>query len=485
MRATLIYPHQLFDPPHCARGADRVFLIEDPLFFRQYKFHVKKLILHRASMKSFADRLTRSGMEVEYIEVDQLASTQEIARHLVNRQVTQVTFYELGDDWLERRLLESLGQHRISFQVVPSPGFLTSLEDWKGWSKDRSKLHFTEFYIHQRIRLGILIDADSNPQGGKWSFDPENRKKLPAGLEIPPVPLFDSSQYVKEAEKYVRAKFPAAIGEMTHFEYAISHAQAEKLLDDFLVKRLGNFGDYEDAIDKEETILFHSVLTPSLNIGLLTPDQVIQAALKIKDVPLNSLEGFVRQVMGWREFVRGVYVERGRSQRTSNFWSHTRPLPDAFYKGSTGVLPVDTVIHRVRRSGYCHHIERLMVLGNFMLLCEVDPNEVYRWFMEFFIDAYDWVMVPNVYGMSMYADGGKMTTKPYISGSNYIRKMSNFPKGDWCEIWDGLYWRFIAKHRDFFSSNPRMSVMTAQLNRMGSKLDSHLRIAEDYLANLA
>ncbi|MFM7740297.1 MAG: FAD-binding domain-containing protein, partial [Planctomycetota bacterium] len=194
--------------------------------------------------------------------------------------------------------------------------------------------------------------------------------------------------------------------------------------------------------------------------------------------------GFIRQVIGWREYIRGVYHVYGRKQRCGNAWGHRRKLPASFYDGTTGIEPVDEVIRSVLKYGYCHHIERLMILGNFMMLCEIEPDEVYRWFMELFVDAYDWVMVPNVYGMSQHADGGLMTTKPYISGSAYVLKMSNFKRGPWCEIWDGLYWRFIAKHREFFAKNPRMSVMAKQCDRMGEKLDRHVEVAGRYLAGL-
>ena len=241
-------------------------------------------------------------------------------------------------------------------------------------------------------------------------------------------------------------------------------------------------------LDAGSRTLYHSVLTPMLNIGLLTPQQVLDAALEHAaggEVPLNSLEGFVRQVIGWREFVRGVYVSRGRGQRTRNFWRHERPLPRRFWTAATGIEPVDLVIRRVVDHAYAHHIERLMVMTNFMLLCEFDPDDVYRWFMELFIDAYDWVMVPNVYAMGLHADGGTITTKPYLSGSSYILKMSDCAPGPWCAVWDGLFWRFIARHRDFFESNPRLSVMTRQLDRMdGGRLRAHIDTAERFLQTL-
>jgi deoxyribodipyrimidine photolyase-related protein len=283
------------------------------------------------------------------------------------------------------------------------------------------------------------------------------------------------------------------LGDGESLPYPVDHAGAERWLRDFIAVRLPAFGDYEDAISQRHTQLFHSVLTPMLNIGLLTPKQVYEAALERAGsrpdgdsgaVPLNSLEGFVRQVIGWREYVRLVYRWRGRRQRTRNFWSLDRSMPAAFYDGSTGIEPVDHVIRQVLRTGYCHHIERLMILGNFLLLCDVSPDAVYQWFMELFIDAYDWVMVPNVYGMSQFADGGLMTTKPYISGSAYVLKMSDFAKGPWCPVWDALYWRFIDRQSEFFRSNPRMAVMVKMKEKLGAKLAEHHRVADRFLARL-
>ncbi len=202
-------------------------------------------------------------------------------------------------------------------------------------------------------------------------------------------------------------------------------------------------------------------------------------------VPLHTAEGFIRQIIGWREFVRAVYLIEARRQRTTHFWGHRRKLPAFFYRGGSGIGPLDDAIARLLEHAYLHHIERLMVIGNFTLLCGIDPDEVYRWFMEMFIDSYDWVMVPNVYGLSQYADGGLMTTKPYISSSHYIRKMSDYPRGEWCRVWDALYWRFIKRNRRFFAENPRMSVMVRQIEKMGKRtLDRHEQVAEEYLGSL-
>lgn len=271
---------------------------------------------------------------------------------------------------------------------------------------------------------------------------------------------------------------------MNSFNYPTTHTQAKKTLNDFLEKRLQFFGDYEDAIVQKNSVLFHSCLSPLLNIGILTPNQVITETMKYAKkhkISLNSLEGFLRQVIGWREFIRGAYHTIGEKERKSNFFRHTKKLPKSFYEATTGILPVDQTIRKLQEGAYLHHIERLMILGNFFLLCEIAPDEVYRWFMELFIDAYDWVMVPNIYGMSQYADGGMMTTKPYFSSSNYILKMSDYPKGDWCEIWDALFWRFIAKHKKFFAKQPRLSVLCKIADKKNRDLSP---IAETFLKEL-
>ena len=314
-----------------------------------------------------------------------------------------------------------------------------------------------DFYKWQRRRLDILIEQDGTPTGGQWSFDAENRQPIPKSV-TPPV---------------------------STLPYPRTHVEAQEQLTWFLEKCLASFGPYEDAMRSTDGRLFHSVLTPALNIGLITPQEVVTQTLQFAEansVPLASLEGFLRQVIGWREFVHGTYEALGRQQRTTNFFHFTNALPEAVWNAETGLLPADTVIKRVNETGYCHHIERLMVLGNLLLLLEVKPNAVYEWFMAQFIDAYDWVMVPNVYGMSQYADGGLMTTKPYLCGSAYLRKMSDWPKGDWTHEWDALYWRFIHRHRKLFLANHRSSMMVRLFDKLKPEVkESHflqIRILE-------
>jgi len=483
MIAALIYPHQLFpDHPAC-RGVDVVYLIEDPLFFQQYHFHRLKLMLHRASMKRFAASHEKAGRRVHYIESADLPETASVVAILQRDRIKSVQYVDPCDDRLGTRLAASLAQAKIPATILDDPGFLTPMtiiDTYQG----NQRLLFTKFYIAQRTRLKLLLEA-GKPIGGKWSFDPENRKRLPKNVIPPPIHRPAEHGAVIEARAYVRQAFPHALGDDSEFHYPTNTTEARAVLDDFVQNRLSLFGDYEDSISRTHEVLYHSILGPPLNAGLISPATVVQAAIGAADrVPINSLEGFIRQMIGWREFVRLVYLTRGRQQRTHNFWGFTNPMPAGFYDGTTGIDPVDIVIRRVLRTGYCHHIERLMILGGFMMLCEIHPDAVYQWFMELYTDAYDWVMVPNVYGMSQYADGGGMTTKPYISGSAYVLKMSDFPRGKWCPVWDALYWRFIDRHADFFSKNPRMAVMVKMKDKLGSKMIEHHRVAEAFLTKL-
>ncbi|MFN7915678.1 MAG: cryptochrome/photolyase family protein [Vicinamibacterales bacterium] len=479
--AALVLPHQLFDPHPAMQGASRIVLVEEPLFFTQYAFHAQKLRFHRETMTRYLRRLAAQGLQVDRVDAHELADTGAIATRLAASGVHAVRIVDPSDDWVEHRLAEAFARAGVGVTWLPDPHALTPESEARAWLDGRQRLFFTDFYITQRRRLGLLIDRNGKPAGGQWSFDPENRKKLPKGLAVPWTAF---PEWSADTRAYVRQHYPSAPGADEGPAFPADHDEAAAWLERFVRERLPSFGDYEDAIAREHEVLFHSVLTPMLNVGLLSPTQVIDAALDADDVPLNALEGFIRQIIGWREFVRMVYRDRGRAQRTSNFWGFTHGMPRAFYDGTTGLEPVDHVVRRVLRTGWCHHIERLMILGNVMLLCEVHPDAVYRWFMELFVDAYDWVMVPNVYGMSQYADGGGMTTKPYISASAYVLKMSDFPKGEWCRTWDALYWRFIDRHAAVFEQNPRLAMMAKMRLKLGPKLEEHRRVAEDFLDRL-
>jgi deoxyribodipyrimidine photolyase-related protein len=281
--------------------------------------------------------------------------------------------------------------------------------------------------------------------------------------------------------------FPNSIGTLENFNWATTHEDAENLLDDFIERFLVNYGAFQDAINKENTFMFHSLLSPYLNCGLLDPEICIQKAEKKYyesngEIPINSVEGFIRQILGWREFIKGVYWENMPKYKNLNYWSHSHKLNDNWYEGDTGIPPLDDAIKESKKFAYSHHINRLMIIANLMNLTGIHPNEMYRWFMEMYIDAYDWVMVPNVYGMGSYADGGIFSTKPYICGSSYMLRMSNYSKGDWCDTVDGLYWRFVEKNIKFFESNPRLAVMTRSLTNMNKERKKTIfKSAEEFI----
>ncbi|PNW28840.1 cryptochrome/photolyase family protein [Formosa algae] len=488
----LIFPHQLFQESPLFEIDAPMYLIEEYLFFKQYPFHKQKIAFHRATMTCYEDfLLTEKKFKVHYIDaIDNLSDIRKLIPVLKEQGIQHINYIDPTDNWLQKRIEQGCSKHNISTTMLPSPLFINTKEELSVFFKsDKKKYHQTTFYTEERKKRHILIDADGQPTGGKWTFDAENRKKYPAKKTPPSIQFPETDQYYVNAVKYVNKHFENHLGHLTEYQlYPTNFKITKDWLHQFFEQRFMEFGIYEDAIVAENSILNHSVLTPMLNIGLITPKEVINACLsytKKHNIPINSTEGFVRQIIGWREFIRGVYETRGSEERTTNFWAFKKKIPTSFYNGTTGIPPIDQTIKKVLQTGYCHHIERLMILSNFMLLCEFDPDEVYKWFMELFIDAYDWVMVTNVYGMSQFADGGLIATKPYISGSNYIMKMSNYKKGDWQNIWDGLFWRFMHTQRDFFLSNPRLGMLIRMYDKMPEdKQQKHLEYANNYLNSL-
>lgn len=488
----LIFPHQLFHTSPLFDTKAPIYLIEEYLFFKHYRFHKQKIAFHRATMKQYEVYLKSRDFEVRYVESNELiADVRSLISHLKDLKVDKIQYIDPTDNWLGKRIEKTCKKHSMESTVLDSPMFLNTKEDLNHFFRtDKKKYHQTSFYIKERKKYNILIDSDGKPQGGQWTYDKENRKKYPATKTPPPIQFPDITVCIEEAKEYVESHFSDHLGSLTeHALYPTNFKETQSWLQQFFEQRFTDFGVYEDAIVSKNSILNHSVLTPMLNVGLITPREIIDSCLgyvQENDIPINSTEGFVRQIIGWREFMRGMYEVRGNDERTRNFWGFNKKIPESFYNGTTGIEPVDQTIKKVLEAGYCHHIERLMVLGNFMLLCEFDPDEVYRWFMELFIDAYDWVMVPNVYGMSQFADGGLMATKPYISGSNYLMKMSDYKKGAWQETWDGLFWRFMDTHRHFFEQNPRLGMLVKMFDKMShEKKETHLKNAQEYLSNLA
>ncbi len=455
--------------------------------------HQQKLWLHRASMKRYESELQNQGFETQYVNYDANAPSlvDQLSKSIKRKdRETELCCIDPTDFVLEKRLRKACELLGLRLEMLPNPGFLNSAEENQDYRAGKKRWFMADFYKWQRQRMNILMDGDQ-PAGGQWSYDEENRKKVPKKLlsAIPEILSIKRDDIDYQAKEYVQQRFSHHPGNINQLYYPTSHQSARRWLKHFLANRFEQFGDYEDSIVEGESWLWHSVLTPSINIGLLTPGEVVEATIdfaKKNEVPLNSLEGFLRQVIGWREFMRATYEDLGVPMRTTNYWQHRRPMPKCFFDGTTGIAPIDDTIRRILATGYCHHIERLMVLGGFMFLCEIDPDDIYRWFMEMFVDSYDWVMVPNVYAMSQNADGGTITTKPYFSGSSYIRKMSHYKHGPWCEIWDGLYWRWIWNHSNELGKNPRWAMMCNMAKKMeAKKRNQHLQQAETFLESLS
>lgn len=489
--ANIIFPHQLFENSPIAENGSPVYLLEETLYFNQFAFHKQKIAFHRATMKWYAAFLESKKVEVIYIEsANPLSDIRRLVADFESKSIARIHYIDPTDDWLGKRLASAAAKANIEIIEYSNPLFLNSKEDLSVFFQEKKKKFFqTEFYIQERKKRKILVNDQNEPVGGAWSYDVDNRKKYPRKKRPPHIEYPETNEFYEEAKTYVQEHFRDNPGHLTQYSlYPGDHITAKKWLSGFLTNRFLEFGPYEDAIVKEESILHHSVLTPMLNVGLITPQTIVDEVLKYSvhaKIPLNTTEGFIRQMIGWREFMRGFYACKGSFSRTANYWNFRRKIPRSFYDGTTGIEPVDSTIKKVLASGYCHHIERLMILGNFMLLCEFDPDDVYQWFMELFIDAYDWVMVPNVYAMSQFADGGLLATKPYIAGSNYILKMSNYEKGPWQEIWDALFWRFIHVRRDFFRQNPRLGMLLGNFDKMDpQKQKSLLNTAQKFLKTL-
>ena len=487
----VLYPNQLFDAGHLPKDVDQILLVEEPLYFgtdNKYPLyiHKQKLAFMRATMRRYAEEvLWPAGYQVDYLDFQHMKDSTDV----VNRvsRFEEVIFFDPCDDVLQRRVSSAIASLNPAPQltILDSPNFFLTRREVEGFFANKSKSSFTEFYRWQRERFNILINPDTyKPIGGKLSFENQTKKRLPKNHKLPTFQVFGNNDFVQEATQYVQKNFPDNPGELKDFPWPTNHQEAVEWLEEFIEHRLEHYGEYEDAIDGDAPWVYHSALSPLMNSGLLSPHEVVDKVLtkhEEKNLPLASVESFIRQVIGWREYMRGAYLKLHVQLRTSNTFGHNRRLTADWYKGTTGIGPVDDVIKKSLSRAYAHHVERLMIVGNIMFLCDFHPDEIYRWFMEIYIDAYDWTTAPNVYGMSQFNDG-ILTNKVYISSSNYVLKMSHYEKGEWCDIWDGLYWRFVEKNQERFKKHPKMKLAVSQLE----KLDENRRRiisyrAEDFL----
>ena len=471
----LILGNQLFPIEHIKKTkVKKVFMAEDFGLTTYHKHHKLKILMFLWAMRQYRDELVENGYTVYYYSIEdknfKISYEDKLLAAIKKYKIEKINYFEIEDHFFEDIFNKFIIKNKIKTKLIQNPMFLLSRAEFVEFAHTQKNLiRMASFYQKMRIKMSILIDENTKPIGGKWSYDEENRKKIPQNINIPEKPSLTNNNDINDLKNKINLIFKDHPGSADYLWMPTNRQEALKWMDKFFKTKFHNFGIYEDAIIDNNNFLFHSALSPIVNMGLLTPDEIIQKAVnfsKQESIPLNSLEGFIRQVIGWREFIRGIYHYKGREEKKSNFWQHNRRLTSDWYEGTTGIKPLDDVIKDCLKYGYTHHIPRLMIVCNIMNLCRIHPDEIYNWFMEMFVDSSDWVMVPNVYGMGTFADGGIFATKPYSCGSNYILKMSNYKRGNWCEIVDGLYWKFMSDNLSFFKSNHRLSILVRSLDKM-------------------
>ena len=485
----IILGNQLFNYSYFENHKNCIFFMaEDYELCSFEKHHKHKIIFFLSAMRSFRDEMKEKKLNIVYRECSQegfkIKYEKKLEDFIKNYNISHLSLFEIEDKFFEKKILEFLKKSQIKFDYLQSPMFLCSRNDFSDYLSTTKKPFMANFYKRQRLKHNILVDEDGKPSFGKWSFDNENRKKIPKDLIIPKITKYKKTSHTSDLSEFVNKNFSNNIGSSNDFWFGTTRKCAQESLNSFIKIKLNLFGDYEDAVQQENHILFHSALSPFINLGLITPGEILK---KIKgnenDFKINSYEGYVRQIIGWREFMRGIYQNYYKKLSQSNFFNHEREMKSSWYEGSTGLEPLDYSIKNAVKYGWSHHIERLMILSNIMNLCEIKPPNVYRWFMEMYIDSSDWVMSPNVYGMGLFSDGGIFSTKPYICGSSYFMKMMDFKKGNWCQVMDGLYWRFIDRNRDFFKGNPRLSMMVSVLDKMKTDRKKEIFLAAENFIN--
>lgn len=452
-------------------------MAEDYELCTHYQYHKNKIIFFLTAMREYAQELQKKKWSIVYYDGNHPLFKKSYFKKLENvlkehPSLEEIHHYSISDHFFKQALALFIKKTKLKTVEHSSPMFLTSEQEYKDYLKNCKKPLMMSFYSDQRRRLNLLVDKNGQPEGGKWSFDTENRKKYPKDIQIPQMITHKPTQHLREVKTFVDKTFAKHPGSSENFWLPVNRKQTLQWLDQFVTQKIYNFGPYEDAIKADDVFGFHSALSPMINCGILTAQEVVDKLVETSrshKVPLASIEGFIRQIIGWREFMKGIYDNYITQMEETNFWRHRRQIKASWYSGQTGLLPLDDSIQKLQKYGYAHHIERLMIQSNIMLLSEIEPQSVHRWFMEMYVDSADWVMAGNVYGMGQMSEGGIFSTKPYICGSNYILKMSHYKKDDWCLTLDGLYWRFIHKHKKVFAKNPRMSMMVKVLERMDNK----------------
>ncbi len=440
--------------------------------------HPQKIALVLAAMRKFAAGLVADGWQVAYSRLDDPQTGPSIGAELLRRTAEFGASEVIATRPGEWRLIAALEALPLRVTLLPDDRFICSDAEFAQWAEGRKQLRMEFFYRDMRRKTGLMMEGDK-PAGGKWNFDHDNRKPAKPDLFRTPPPRFSPDAETDEVLALVEARFPSNFGRLRPFVWAIDRAGALRALDHFIDHALPTFGDTQDAMLRSDPVLSHSLLSPYLNIGLLSPLEVCQraeAAWRAGGVPINSAEGFIRQIIGWREFMRGIYFLEGPDYPTRNALDHQRDLPALYWGGATKMACLSHAVAQTRDLAYAHHIQRLMVTGNFALLAGVDPRHVHEWYLAVYIDAFEWVEAPNTVGMSQFADGGVVGSKPYVSSGAYINRMSDYcgscaydvpqKTGPGACPFNLLYWHFLMRHRDRFARNPRMAQMYRTWDKM-------------------
>jgi deoxyribodipyrimidine photolyase-related protein len=477
----LVLGDQLFYPVNSYIGAEPVIMLEHADLCKNFRFHKIKIAFFFSAMRHYRDALTEYGVSVTYIRYSpkEKRSFFDVLFDAI-QGITGMKMIEIADESFRIAMVANARRHGVRLEFEPSPMFLNRPHEFSDYLGRYKSPFMKTFYQESRKKWNVLLDEQQQPLGGKWSFDEDNRKKCPKGLIIPQRLPVAHDAITDEVIIQVNSEFSEHPGDARHLWLPVTRDGALNWWKQFKTHYFFNFGDYEDAIEPRDPFLFHSAISALLNCGLLTPMEIITDAVAcLPRVSLNAVEGFVRQILGWREFIKGIYDTYNDVQHTRNFWGATHRLGPRWWTGNTGHLPLDDALKSTFRYAYSHHILRLMLIGSTMMCCDIHPKESYRWFMEYYVDGAEWVMGPNVFGMSQFSDGGIFATKPYLCGSNYIRKMSHYGGGPWCDIADGLYWRFILNHAAFFEKNYRMRMAVSTLNKMSGEKRARLMAAAD------
>ncbi len=462
------------------------------------RHHPKKIAFVFAAMRKFAAQLRDDGWDVRYTELDDTANGGSIPGELLRRAEDTGADEVIATEPGEWRLIEALNDAPVKVRQLSDDRFLASHNEFERWAKGRKALRMEYFYRDMRRKTGLLMEGD-DPVEGKWNFDHDNRKPAPDEVDFGGPMRFEPDETVEAVLDLVERQFPDNFGRLRPFWFATDRGQARRALSHFITHALPKFGDFQDAMLDDNRFLYHAIISPYLNAGLLTPLEICKAAEQAYtdgQAPINAVEGFIRQIIGWREYVRGIYFLEGPDYPRRNALNHQRALPDLYWGGETQMRCLSKAVEQTRDEAYAHHIQRLMVTGNFALLAGVNPTELHHWYLRVYADAYEWVEAPNTVGMSQFADGGIIASKPYVSSGSYINRMSDHCKkcaysvtkktGEGACPFNLLYWHFMERHRDRFGKNPRMGQMYATWDRMDpDRREKVLKEADAFLDRLS